>query len=122
MYGHREFLLRAQLDTASLDAWIAAGWLAPRQAGPQHTFSEIDLSRACLIRDLRESMGVNDEGIDVVLGLLDQVYGLRDLLGRLSVALRALPEPLRQEILMQIQDRPEEVAKRGAGDPPLDAG
>ena len=103
MLGSRDFLLRARLDAASLEAWIEAGWLVPRRTGPERVFSELDLARAWLIRDLRDGMGVNDEGIAVALGLLDQVHGLRRALRRLSSALHALPEPLRREILAQLQ-------------------
>ena len=103
MPGSRDFLLRARLDAASLEAWIEAGWLAPRRTGPERIFSEFDLARAWLIRDMRDSMGVNDEGIAVALGLLDQVHGLRQALRRLGSALHALPEPLRREILAQLQ-------------------
>ena len=48
-------------------------------------------------------MGVHDEGIAVALGLLDQVHGLRLAPRRLSSALHALPEPLRREILAELQ-------------------
>ena len=48
-------------------------------------------------------MGVNDEGIDVALDLLDQVHGLRQALRRLGSALHALPEPLRQGIVAGLQ-------------------
>ena len=103
MLGSRDFLLRARLDAASLEAWIEAGWLVPQRTGPERIFSELDLARAWLISDLRDGMGVNDEGIAVALGLLDQVHGLRQALRRLSSALHALPEPLRQEILVRVQ-------------------
>jgi chaperone modulatory protein CbpM len=96
MFESHEFLLRARLDAASLEAWIEAGWLAPRQAGPERAFSELELARVCLIRDLREGMGVNDEGVAIVLDLLDQVHGLRQALRRVSSALLGLPEPLQQ--------------------------
>ena len=33
--------------------------------------------RAQFILDLSGPMGVNDEGVDVILGLLDQIHGLR---------------------------------------------
>ena len=82
MLGSRDFLLRARLDAASLEAWIEAGWLVPRRTGPERVFSELDLARAWLIRDLCDGMGVNDEGIAVALGLLDQVHGLRQALRR----------------------------------------
>jgi chaperone modulatory protein CbpM len=103
MLGSRDVLLRARLDAASLEAWIEAGWLVPQRTGPERIFSEFDLARAWLIRDLRDDMGVNDEGIAVALGLLDQVHGLRQALRRLGSALHALPEPLRREILAQLQ-------------------
>ena len=117
MFESREFLLLARLDAAALEAWTEAGWLAPRQAGPEHTFSELDLARVCLIRDLREGMGVNDEGVAIVLDLLDQVHGLRQALHRVSSALQVLPAPLRQEILTRLQGSREEVARRMGGEP-----
>ncbi|HEY6994057.1 MAG TPA: chaperone modulator CbpM [Xanthobacteraceae bacterium] len=73
----QEFLLRARLEHRSLEAWISAGWLVPPQTEPELMFSDIDLARAQLIRDLREDLGVNDEGISVVLHLIDQMHGLR---------------------------------------------
>jgi chaperone modulatory protein CbpM len=103
MLGSRDFLLRARLDAASLEAWIEAGRLAPRRTGSERVFSDLDLARAWLIRDLRDGMGVNYEGIAVALGLLDQVHGLRQALRRLGSALHALPEPLRREILARCE-------------------
>lgn len=47
-------------------------------------------------------MGVNDEGVAVVLGLLDQVHGLRHALRRVSAVLHSVPEPLRRDILAQL--------------------
>jgi chaperone modulatory protein CbpM len=109
MLGSRDFLLRARLDAASLEAWIEAGWLVPRRTGPERIFSERDLGRAWLIRDMRDSMGVNEEGIAVALGLLDQVHGLRQVLRRLGSALHALPEPLRREIVAELQGAADEA-------------
>jgi chaperone modulatory protein CbpM len=83
-----EFLVRARLDAPALETWIGAGWLAPRRRGEMREFSDIDVARACLILDLRK-LGVNDEGIPIVLDLLDQVHGLRQLLRELLAAMRA---------------------------------
>ena len=109
MLESRDVLLRARLDAASLEAWIEAGWLVPQRAGPERVFSELDLARAWLIRDMRDGMGVNDEGIAVALGLLDQVHGLRQALWRLGSALHALPEPLRREVQAQLQGAADEA-------------
>jgi chaperone modulatory protein CbpM len=73
----QEFLIRVRVERQSLDAWIAAGWLVPPQTDPELMFSDIDVARAQLIRDLREDLGVNDEGVSVVLHLIDQMHGLR---------------------------------------------
>jgi chaperone modulatory protein CbpM len=73
----QEFLLRCRVEHRSLEAWIAAGWLVPPQTEPELMFSDVDLARAQLIRDLHEDLGVNDEGISVVLHLIDQMHGLR---------------------------------------------
>ena len=71
-----EFLVRVRIDQERLDSWVSAGWIIP-QRDPEPTFSDVDLARAQLIRDLKEDLGVNDEGIDVVLHLIDQMHGLR---------------------------------------------
>ena len=60
-----------------LETFIAAGWIIPPQTEPELMFSDVDLARAQLIRDLREDLGVNDEGVSVVLHLIDQMHGLR---------------------------------------------
>jgi chaperone modulatory protein CbpM len=71
-----EFLVRVRIDRHLLESWIAAGWLIPRRE-PELIFSDIDLARAQLIRELKEDFGVNDEGISLILHLLDQIHGLR---------------------------------------------
>ena len=48
----------------------------PERDGTGSAFSEIDVARAQLIRDL-QGMGVNDEAIPIILDLIDQVHGLR---------------------------------------------
>jgi chaperone modulatory protein CbpM len=47
------------------------------------------LARAQLIRDLRDDFGVNDEGISVVLHLIDQMHGLRRSMQGLLEEMRA---------------------------------
>jgi chaperone modulatory protein CbpM len=77
MISVQEFLIRTRVEHHSLEAWIEAGWLVPPQTEPELMFSDVDLARAQLIRDLREDFGVNDEGVSVILHLIDQMHGLR---------------------------------------------
>jgi DNA-binding transcriptional MerR regulator len=67
--------------------WV--GWLKPRLNGGGERFSEGDLARVRLIRDLKKDMGVNDEGITVILDLVDQIHGLRGVLRELLSAIYA---------------------------------
>jgi chaperone modulatory protein CbpM len=79
-----EFLSRAGLEVDTLDIWIEQHWLIPDQTSGGLNFSEMDLARAHLIRDLKADFGVNDEGVDVVLHLVDQLHGLRRALAQLN--------------------------------------
>jgi chaperone modulatory protein CbpM len=76
----QEFIDQSHLDAPTLNAWIDAEWLLPVSSRQKLLFSEADLARARLIRDLKVDFAVNDEGIAIVLHLLDQFHGLRRLL------------------------------------------
>lgn len=76
-----EFLARTGIDLRSLDQWIERDWLLAERRERTIILTEVDAARARFIRDLRHDFGVNDEGIEIVLHLLDQVHGLRRALG-----------------------------------------
>lgn len=82
----QEFISRSHIDNLTLTAWIEAEWLVPISSSATFQFSEVDLARARLIEDLHADFGVNDEGIAIVLHLLDQLYGLRWLLRDVQAA------------------------------------
>jgi chaperone modulatory protein CbpM len=88
-FDMHEFLLRAELDEAMLQIWIEEGWIIP-SSGDQ-SFADADLARARLIRDLTDDLGVNAEGVGVILNLIDQVHGLRGALRELVEAARHRP-------------------------------
>jgi chaperone modulatory protein CbpM len=72
----RTYLIEAQFEARAVGHWIEAGWLLPIEPDANR-LSQIDLARAQLIFDLTVSLGVNDEGVPVILDLIDQVHGLR---------------------------------------------
>jgi chaperone modulatory protein CbpM len=82
-----EFIMLARINGETLEAWVAAGWITPQRSGEGADYSEVDLARAHLIADLHH-LGVNHEGIPIILDLIDQVHGLRrvarGLLGRVK--------------------------------------
>jgi chaperone modulatory protein CbpM len=100
---HEEFLIRAHIDGNVLDGWVAVGWLTPNAEEGMQPFSEIDVARVRLIQDLRHNIGVNDEGVGVILDLVDQLHGLRRTLGGLLTALQAQPKELRERLAVDLQ-------------------
>jgi chaperone modulatory protein CbpM len=89
MLSKQEFLVRAQLEGETLEAWIQDEWLVPSQSAGELTFSDADVARAQLIRDLRGDLGINDEGVAVILNLVDQVHGLRRVLTEVLRSVRS---------------------------------
>jgi len=83
-----DFLYRSQLDQETLEVWIQEEWLVPSETEGEPAFSEADLARAKLIRDLTHDMGVNNEGVGVILNLLDQVHSLRKAMAEMQLAMR----------------------------------
>jgi chaperone modulatory protein CbpM len=65
------------LTNEVLDVWLEEEWLIPTESPTEVTFSEVDVARARLIRDLQQDLGVNTEGVSVILSLLDQLHGMR---------------------------------------------
>jgi chaperone modulatory protein CbpM len=83
-----DFLYRAQLDQETLEVWIKEEWLVPNETSGEPEFSEVDVARAKLIRDLKQDMGVNDEGVGIILNLLDQMHSLRKAMADLAPSKR----------------------------------
>jgi chaperone modulatory protein CbpM len=98
-----DFRARADLDADILKAWIEAGWLTPASLEGIGYFSEVDLAKSALIKDLQDDFGINSDGIAVVLHLIDQVYGLRLALAVLISALSARPTDLRLRIASDVR-------------------
>ena len=89
-----DFLYRAQLDQETLQVWIEEEWLVPGETAGEPAFSEADLARAQLIRDLKHGMGVNDEGVGIILNLLDQMHSLRKVIAEMMPPGRERSTPL----------------------------
>ena len=93
MISEREFLERADLDRGTLEVWIREEWLLPSSAAAERAFTEMDVARARLIHDLSHNMGVNDEGLGVILHLIDQMHGLRRALAEALASMRERTPP-----------------------------
>ena len=86
-----EFLMLSGLSHETLNAWLEQEWLLPAEISTEICFSGTDLARARFIRDLEDSMGINGEGIEVILDLVDQLHGVRRSLMDLRSVIQADP-------------------------------
>ena len=86
------------LDRRELARWVENRWVLPERNGETWLFHEVDVARVELILEIRHEFAIDDEALPMVLGLLDQVYGLRRQLRRLCDALAAQPPEVQARI------------------------
>lgn len=79
----QEFITSSGLQGQTLELWIEQEWLLPEKTSDGMLFSDMDVARARLIQELKSDLGANDEGVDVILHLMDQLHGMRRALARL---------------------------------------
>ncbi|ALN88085.1 chaperone modulator CbpM [Lysobacter capsici] len=84
-----QFLNESTIELHTLERWIEQRWIVPLDATARVEISETDAARAMFIRDLTGDLGVNDEGVAVVLHLVDQLHGLRRALTELRIEMNA---------------------------------
>jgi chaperone modulatory protein CbpM len=85
--SRERFLAVSGAKVQRLEIWLEQEWLIPEttEAGPGFTAREV--ARARLIQDLEGDFGVNDEGIDIILHLVDQIHGMRRAFAGLRIDL-----------------------------------
>lgn len=99
MIGIDDLLGRfAGLERAELTRWVENRWVLTDESGGRWVFHEVDIARVELILHVRRDFVVGDEAMEVVLGLLDQVYSLRRRLTRLADALAEQPPEVQAAI------------------------
>ena len=81
-------------DHATLEEYIARAWIRP--AG--NRFENIDLVRVQLVRHLQQDMQVSDDAMDIVLHLLDQLYGVHERMRQLKRAIARQPRSVQTEL------------------------
>ena len=82
MLKRTEFIARVNIDEETLEIWLSEQWLLPLHETEEESFTDADIARAKLIRELEHDFGVNNPGISVVLHLLDQLHSARARLAK----------------------------------------
>lgn len=98
-----EFCERLSIVSSTLTIWVDRQWIIPELTEQAEAFHDADLARGLLILDLSGSMGVNQDGIDVIMALVDQVHGLRTKLHALTEAIRAQDGEIAERVVKKIE-------------------
>lgn len=86
------------LNAADLEQWIVSGWIKPDAPDSEYYFSQTDIARIRLIAECHYELNIELDSMDVMLSLLDQIYGLRRELHALVKAVHAQPSDVRKSI------------------------
>lgn len=97
-------LLDIALDKPTLEAYVSRSWVRPVRKRKRMYFEEIDIARIRLVHQLHHEMDVDESAMDMVLSLLDQVYGLRQQMRVLTQAIEQQPREVRTDILSLLAD------------------
>jgi chaperone modulatory protein CbpM len=92
------------IGEAEIVRWVERGWVRPAVTADRWEFADIDIARCRLILELRRDMGVRDDVMPMVLGLLDQVYDLRGALQLMLRALQRQPPEVRRAVLASLAE------------------
>jgi chaperone modulatory protein CbpM len=99
MIAFDELLIRLHgLERRELSHWVENRWVLPERHADTWVFHEVDVARVELIFHIRRDLAIDDEAMGLVLGLLDQVYGLRRQMRRLCDAVATQPQDVQDAI------------------------
>lgn len=95
--------LDRRLTAVHVERWVARGLLRPVGPVEAWSFEQIDVARAHLLVELVDDIGLDDDVVETVLGLVDQVHTLRSQLGLLAKAIAEQPPATREAIAGALQ-------------------
>lgn len=95
--------LSGGLTAVHVEQWVARGLLRPAGNRTTWTFEQVDVARTRLLGELADDLGLDDDTLEAVLGLIDQVHTLRDQLGLLARAIAEQPPDVREAIAAALQ-------------------
>lgn len=104
------------LSEQRLRLWTEQGLVRPSGAGEQPVFAEVDIARLRLLVTLEDELAVEPETVPMVIGLLDQIHGLRRALRTLGEAVGRQPDHVRAEIQAAVAVLTLDVTPDGAAD------
>ncbi|MBW6506854.1 MAG: hypothetical protein K0B00_08910 [Rhodobacteraceae bacterium] len=93
----------ARLTRTRISAFVKAEVVVPERTAAGFLFRQIDLARMELLCELCEEFDLADDALGVVIGLVDQMHGLRGELRAVLAAVAAEPDEVRARITLALR-------------------
>ena len=90
--------LNSRLTAFHVERWVARGMLRPVGGSEAWIFEQVDVARAALLAELVDDVGLDEDTMEAVVGLIDQVHTLRHQLHLLGRAIGQQPAGTREAI------------------------
>jgi chaperone modulatory protein CbpM len=91
------------LTSVRVEHWVARGLLRPSGSAEAWTFEQVDVARVRLLSELTVDVGLDDDTLETVVGLIDQVHTLRGQLDMLARAIGEQPAETREAIAVALR-------------------
>lgn len=103
MLTEKDVFDRVGVTEVRIRTWVERGWVSPAVSEAGYVYTEIDVARCNLIRELRDDLDIDGETVPVVLRLLDQIYDLRRDLRTVSKAIEQETTEVSARIFAQVK-------------------
>ena len=90
--------LHRGLTSIRVERWVSRGLLRPLGTADAWTFEQVDVARVRLLAELGDDIGIDEDTVEVVVGLIDHVHTLRGQLDLLARAIAQQPAATRDAI------------------------
>ena len=95
--------VHGRLTTVHVERWVARGLVRPQGGADAWSFEPVDVARVRLLAELIDDIGLDDDTVETVVGLVDQVHTLRDQIALLARAIAEQPPATREAIAAALQ-------------------
>ena len=98
-YSEEEVVVTVSgLTRARLVAWVEAEIVLPVQGAQGPVYRQVDVARLQLLAELTEQFDLSDDGLVVVMRLVDQMHALRSDLRSVLTAITQEPPDVRERL------------------------
>jgi chaperone modulatory protein CbpM len=105
-YSETEVVTRVSgLTVTRLRTYVSARCVAPSERDGETAFTDADLARLELLSELSDGFDLDEEAAGLVIGLVDQIHGLRRELRSIGLAVAEEPREIRARILARLPGR-----------------